>query len=70
MGSRWILLLFCIGSITLGVTILAALACWSARETYRVHMNDLGNPNATPVPKAEYDRLREQTISDGRLAKA
>ncbi len=51
-----------IGSITLGVTAIAALAAWSARETHRVHMNDLGNPNASPVEKAEYNRLRLQAI--------
>ena len=27
------------------------IAAWSARETYRVHMNDLGNPDAAPVPE-------------------
>ena len=59
-----------IGSITLCVTIIAAIAAFTARETYRVHMNDLGNKNATPVPKPEYDRLREKTISDAQLAKA
>jgi MFS family permease len=59
-----------IGAITLGVTVIAAIACFSARETYRIHMNDLGNPNAVPVPKPEYERLREKTISDGQLAKA
>ena len=46
-----------VGSIAFAVTVIAAAAAWSARETYRVHMNDLGNPNAVPVPKAEYDRL-------------
>ena len=30
----------------------------SARETYRIHLNDLGDPNAVPVPKEEYDRIR------------
>jgi len=59
-----------IGSITLLITIVAAIAAWSARETYRVHLNDLGKANAEPVPKPEYDRLREQTITDARLAKA
>jgi hypothetical protein len=58
-----------IGSITLLITIVAAIAAWSARETYRVHLNDLGKPNAVPVPKAEYDRLREQTLAEGRMAK-
>ena len=37
-----------------------AIAAWSARETYRTHLNDLGKPGAAPVPKPEYDRLREQ----------
>jgi MFS family permease len=58
-----------IGSITLLITIVAAIAAWSARETYRVHLNDLGKPNAVPVPKAEYARLREQTLAEGRMAK-
>jgi MFS family permease len=59
-----------IGSLALLITIVSAIAAWTARETYRVHLNDLGNKNAAPVPKPEYDRLREQTISDARLAKA
>jgi MFS family permease len=53
-----------VGAITLGVTVVAALAALSSRETYRVRMEDLGNPAAVPVPKAEYDRLREQSITD------
>ena len=28
-----------------------------------MHMNDLGNPNAVPVPKAEYDRLRDAVVA-------
>ena len=60
-----------IGAITLGVTVVAAIAAWTARETYRVHMNDFGNPDATPVPKAEYDRMRAQTLAnDANVAKA
>jgi len=52
-----------IGSITLVVCIVAALAAWTARETYRVHIKDLGDPNAVPVPKPEYERMRSQTIA-------
>ena len=52
-----------IGSLTLGICIISAIAAWTARETYRVHMNDLGNKNAVPVPKDEYDRLREQAVA-------
>ena len=51
-----------IGSITLAVTVIAAIAAFSARETYRVRMQDLGNANAVPVPKAEYDRLRSESM--------
>jgi len=54
-----------IGSITLGVAVIAAIAAFSARETYRIRLNDLGNPDAVPVPKDEYDRLR--ALSGGEL---
>jgi hypothetical protein len=33
-------------------------------------MNDLGKPDALPVPKDEYDRLREQSMSQGKMATA
>ena len=58
-----------VGAITLGVTVIAALAALSARETYRIHMNDLGNANAVPVEKAEYERLREQSIANASREK-
>jgi MFS family permease len=50
-----------IGAITFGITIVAALAAASARETYRVHLNDLGHPDAGPVNKQDYDRMRAKT---------
>ncbi|MFO1271974.1 MAG: MFS transporter [Rubrivivax sp.] len=53
-----------VGSITLAVTAVAALAAWSARETYRLHMNDLGQPGAQPVERAEYLRLRAQKAAN------
>jgi MFS family permease len=59
-----------IGAITLGVTIIAALAAWSARETYRIHLNDLGNPDAVPVGKPDYDRMRAETFARGSSAGA
>jgi MFS family permease len=58
-----------IGAITFGITVIAALAAASARETYRVHMNDLGNPKAAPVDKEEYDRMREQSVAEAKLGK-
>jgi MFS family permease len=38
-----------VGAIAFGITIVAALAAMSARETYRIQMQDLGNPDAQPV---------------------
>jgi MFS family permease len=52
-----------VGSLAFGVTVISALAALSARETYRIHMNDLGRPNAKPVPKPEYDRLRAESLA-------
>jgi MFS family permease len=59
-----------IGTITFAITIVAAAAAWSARETYRVHLNDLGEPNAIPVDKAVYDQMRSQATSGSSVAKA
>lgn len=47
-----------IGGITFAVTIIASLAAWSARETYRVRLHDLGDPAAVPLDEKEYTRLR------------
>ncbi len=52
-----------VGAITFAVTVISALAALSARETYRLHLNDLGDRGATPVPKAEYDRMRAETVA-------
>ena len=47
-----------VGSFTFGCAIIAAISAFSARETYRIHLNDLGTKNATPVPAEEYERIR------------
>ena len=52
-----------VGALAFGVTVVSALAAWSARETYRVHLNDFGDPAAAAVDKAEYDRLRQQSVA-------
>jgi len=52
-----------IGSLTLGVTIISSIAAWSARETYRTRVTDLGEPNAQPIPLEEYNRLREESLA-------
>lgn len=59
-----------IGALTFGITVISALAVLSARETYRIHMKDLGDPNAVPVPKSDYEQMRARTLADARLAKA
>ena len=59
-----------IGTLTLCVTTIAAIAAWTARETYRVPLNDLGVRGSSPVAKSEYDRLRRQTIDELRVQKA
>jgi MFS family permease len=52
-----------IGALAFGITIIAAIAAASARETYRIQINDLGNPDAVPIDKANYDRLRAEAVA-------
>jgi len=47
-----------VGSITFAIGIIAAIAAWTAPETYRVHLDDLGTKNAPEVPREEYERIR------------
>lgn len=51
-----------IGGLTFGICVIAAIAAFSARETYRVQLKDLGDRNAVPVPKDEFDRIRAEVI--------
>ncbi|MBN3724693.1 MFS transporter [Burkholderia sp. Ac-20379] len=55
-----------IGGITLAIALVAALAAWSARETYRVPLNDLGRHDAQPVGKPEYQEMRQQALEQSR----
>jgi MFS family permease len=52
-----------IGSLAFGITVISALAALSARETYRVHLNDLGKLDAAPASKGDYDRMRALSIA-------
>jgi len=52
-----------IGALAFGITIISALAAFTARETFRIHLNDLGNPRAVPVSRGDYDRMRAQGIA-------
>lgn len=51
-----------IGAATLVITIVSACAAFSARETCRISMKDLGERTAKPLSRSEYDDLREQAL--------
>ena len=57
-------------SIAFGITIVSALAALSARETYRIPLEKLGERDAQPMPLNEYERLRAQADLEGRYAKS
>jgi len=59
-----------IGAITFGISVVVAISAWTARESYRVHRNDLGDPNAVPVPQQEYERIRSQLMAEAKLGRA
>jgi MFS family permease len=52
-----------IGALAFAITAISAIAAWSARETYRIRLDDLGKPQAIPVEEAEYNRLRQQSLA-------
>lgn len=43
-----------VGSICFGITVVGAIAAWSAKETHRIPLSELGSPDATPVSREEY----------------
>lgn len=59
-----------VGAIAFRVTIIASIAAYSARETYRIRLNDLGKPDAVPMSEQEYERLRADPMADAKVAKA
>jgi MFS family permease len=52
-----------IGALAFAITAISAIAAWSARETYRIRLDDLGKPDAIPVEEAEYNRVRQQSLA-------
>jgi hypothetical protein len=52
-----------VGAIAFGITVIAALAAVTARETYRINIEDLGNPEAVPMARADYERQRAGAAS-------
>jgi MFS family permease len=57
-----------VGTIAFGITIIAAVAAITARETFRVSIDDLGNPDAVPMAKAEYEKKRTEAASAAAAA--
>jgi MFS family permease len=51
-----------VGALAFGITCISAVAALSARETYRIRIEDLGKPDAVPVDKDTYMRLRAETL--------
>jgi len=54
---------FTVGSLALGVTIICAIAAFSARETFRLRTRDLGEPGAQPMSAEEYNQLRAEALA-------
>ena len=52
-----------IGFLTFGICLVAAFAAFTTRETYRIRLDDLGDRDAVPVSKAEYERLRGEAMA-------
>jgi len=50
-----------IGALTFGICLISAIAAITTRETFRIRLKDLGDPNAVPMSEEEYERVREQS---------
>src|SRR5262249_40143119 len=57
-----------VGALAFGIACTAAIAALSARETYRVRIEDLGKRDSNPVELGEYRRMREEAMTQARLA--
>ena len=55
-----------VGSITAGVCLIVAGAALSARETFRVRLEDLGDRGAQSIDLEEYRRLRARSMAEAR----
>jgi len=51
-----------VGAVAFAVTVVAAIAAFSARETFRLRTQDLDKLDAQPMSEEEYDRLRAQAL--------
>jgi hypothetical protein len=51
-----------IGGISFALAVVSAVAAWSAKQTHRIHLDDLGRPDAVPVPREESERARAAAV--------
>lgn len=51
-----------VGTLAFIITCVCALAAYLAPETHRLSMEDLGNPDAKPMDKHEYESSRENSM--------
>jgi hypothetical protein len=51
-----------IGGISFALAVVSAVAAWSAKETHRIHLDDLGRADAVPVPREEFERARAAAV--------
>ncbi|SDA63721.1 Predicted arabinose efflux permease, MFS family [Pseudomonas sp. NFACC15-1] len=54
-----------IGALTFGICVISAIAAITTRETFRIRLKDLGDPDAVPMSEEEYEQVREK--SDPKL---
>jgi len=59
-----------VGGLAFGTTIIAAVAAFTARETFRLRTEDLGERNAQPMSEEEYTRLRAQSLAGASASSA
>lgn len=52
-----------VGGLAFGITVLVSVAAFSARETFRIRIHELGQPDAEPVPLKEYESQRHEVVS-------
>ena len=59
-----------VGGVAFAVTIVAAIAALTARETYRLKTEDLGKRDAVPVSMGQYSEARAQSLMASVPAKS
>ena len=56
-------MLWVVGNITFGLAILSAIAAFTAKETFMIHLNDCGEEWAQPVCREEYVKARLAAVA-------